>query len=192
MVSINVKSILEDLIAHKYEEEWFEFKVNWNEPHALGEYISALSNAAALTGHDYGYFVWGIEDSTHKVVGTSFDFHQNTKGNEPLIHYLARQTSPDIGFDFREITLHEKRVVVLIIPAAVKIPTAFDDVRYIRIGSSKEKLMKYPEHESQLFYVLRHGIPTIENTESQYQDLSFGKLFRILRVKGFETKQEDI
>lgn len=190
MLITDLERIVEDLTAHEHEEEWFEFKVNWNEPHALGEYISALSNAAALTGHEYGYFVWGIEDSTHQVVGTTFDFHQNVKGNEPLKHYLARQTSPDIGFDFQEFTLQERRVVVLIVPAAVKIPTAFDDVRYIRIGSSKEKLMKYPEHESQLFYVLRHGVPTIENTESQYQDLSFGKLFVYYESKGLKLNKK--
>ena len=43
-----LKSIIEDLIAHDYEEEWFEFKENWYEPHEMGEYISALSNVAAL------------------------------------------------------------------------------------------------------------------------------------------------
>lgn len=189
MTISNIKNIVEDLIAHEHEEEWFEFKVNWNEPHALGEYISALSNVAALEGREYGYFVWGIENNTHNIIGTAFDFHQDVRGNEPLKHYLARQTNPDIGFDFYEIILQGKRLVVLVIPAAKKVPTAFDDVRYTRIGSSKEKLMKYPEHESQLFYILRHGVPTIENTESQNQDLSFGKLFVYYEAKGLKLNK---
>ncbi|WP_270707271.1 hypothetical protein [Clostridium fessum] len=30
------------------EQEWFEFKENWFQPEVLGEYVSALSNAAAF------------------------------------------------------------------------------------------------------------------------------------------------
>lgn len=43
-----LRSIVKSLISRKHEEEWFEYKENWFEPHALGEYISALSNAAAM------------------------------------------------------------------------------------------------------------------------------------------------
>ena len=59
-----------------------------------------------------------------------------------------------------------RRVVVLSIPAAKTVPTAYQRIRYIRIGSSKERLDKYPERESYLFSILRNGYPTIENTES--------------------------
>ena len=176
-------SVVKDLISHKHEEEWFEFKENWYEPHELGVYISALSNVAALQGREYGYFVWGVENNTHKVVGTTFDVHQDVK-NEPLKHYLARQVTPDIGFQFDEVQYQGKRLVVMTIPAAVKMPTIFDGARYIRIGSSKENLMKYPEYESQLFQILRNGIPTVSNTESEYQDLTFNKLFLYFETKG--------
>ena len=169
-------AVVKDLISHKHEEEWFEFKVNWFEPHELGEYISALSNVATLQGRDCGYFVWGVENNTHKVVGTTFDVHQDVK-HEPLKHYLARQLTPDIGFSFDEIQYEGKRLVVLTIPASTKMPTVFDGKRYIRIGSSKENLMKYPEYESQLFYILRNGMPTVSNTESEYQEMTFNKLF---------------
>ena len=50
-------SIVKSLISHKHEEEWFEFKENWFESHALGEYISGMSNAAAMVGEEYAYFV---------------------------------------------------------------------------------------------------------------------------------------
>ena len=40
------------------KREWFEYKENWFQPIALGEYISALSNSAALVGKKYGYFIW--------------------------------------------------------------------------------------------------------------------------------------
>ena len=97
-----MNDILEDLISHDYEEDWFEFKENWFEPHQLGEYISGMSNAAAMAGQNDAYFIWGIENETHKVTGTDFDYHRDVK-NEPLEHYLARQTKPDLDFRFREI-----------------------------------------------------------------------------------------
>ena len=77
-------SIVKNFISHKHEEEWFEFKENWFESHALGEYISAMSNAAAMAGEEYAYFVWGIENNTHNIKGTVFDFHQDVK-NEPTM-----------------------------------------------------------------------------------------------------------
>ena len=84
-----LKSIVKSLVAHQHEEEWFEFKENWFESHALGEYISGMSNAAAMVGEEYAYFVWGVENNTHIIKGTTFDIHQDVK-NEPLKHYLAR------------------------------------------------------------------------------------------------------
>lgn len=175
--------IIEELISHDSEEEWFEFKENWYEPVELGQYISAMSNAAVMRGEDFAYFVWGVKDDDHSVVGTSFKFQVDVKG-EPLQHFIARQLNPDVGFSFEEITLENKRIVVLIIPAAQKVPTAFAGIRYIRIGSSKENLMKYPERESQLFYILRNGFPSISNTESEYQELTFDKLFMYYQSKG--------
>ncbi len=178
----NLKAVVKDLIAHPHEEEWFEFKVNWYEHRTLGEYISALSNVAAIQGKDNAYFVWGIENNTHRVLGTIFDFNRDVK-TEPLQHYLARLVRPDIGFRFDEVEYDDKRLVVLTVPAANKMPTAFDKERFLRIGSSKVNLMDYPERESQLFAVLRNGQPTIENTESEYQELTFDKMFMYYVMK---------
>ncbi|AOH44139.1 hypothetical protein BEQ56_12075 [Anaerolineaceae bacterium oral taxon 439] len=44
-----------------------------------------------------------------------------------------------------------KRVVVLMIQSACNTPTAFNKVRYLRIGSGKLNLIEYPERESRLF-----------------------------------------
>ena len=150
---VDLEVLVKSLTRYTSEEEWFEFKENWCEPHILGEYISAISNAAALKGRDTGYFVWGVQNDTHEIVGTKFKHQQDFK-NEPLEHYLARLTAPDIGFKFHDLKIDGHHVVVLVIPAAVKVPTSFDHERYIRIGSSKESVTKYPEREAQLFDVL--------------------------------------
>ena len=178
-----LNEILEDLVSRDYEEDWFEFKENWFEPREVGEYISGMSNAASMVGQEMAYFVWGIENKTHQVVGTTFDFHGDVK-NEPIEHYLARQVKPDIPFHFEETTFHGKRVVVLSIPAAKDVPTSFARVRYFRIGSSKVNLLDYPEREAQLFLALRGEIPTIEKVASEYQDLTFNKLFAFYGSKG--------
>ena len=65
----NNVELIKNLINHKTEEEWFEFKGNWCEAHEIGEYISALSNAAAICRQEYAYLVWGIKDKTHEVLG---------------------------------------------------------------------------------------------------------------------------
>ena len=76
--------------------------------------------------------------------------------------------------------------MLLTIPAAKTVPTEFARERYIRIGSGKESLRKYPERKSFLFDVLRHGFPTIENTPSEYQDLTFEKLLIYYGAKGLK------
>lgn len=67
----NLITLVNQLRSYSSEREWFEFKVNWFEPAAIGEYISAISNSAACTGRKEGYFIWGINNSTHEIEGTS-------------------------------------------------------------------------------------------------------------------------
>ena len=185
----NYESVVQSLIHYNAEEEWFEFKENWFEHHAIGEYISAISNAAALRGKECGYFIWGVNNETHEIVGTTVNY-QKDYNKEPFQHYLARLLIPDLYFSFNEIEVQGKRVVVLDIPAAKTVPTSFDGIRYIRIGSSKEKINKYPEREAQLFNVLTNGLPTIETVESEYQDLTFVRLFTYYAGRGITLRQE--
>ena len=64
--------LLASLIELPRETEWVEFKVDDSQPEEIGEYLSALANSAALHQKDTAYIVWGVENGTHKVVGTSF------------------------------------------------------------------------------------------------------------------------
>ncbi len=180
---MDYSKIIKELIAYPTEREWFEFKENWYEAKGLGEYISSLSNAAALFGEKYGYLVWGVHDETHEIKGTTFEFNLNVK-SEPLQHYLARQLFPDNNFTFNEVYIDGKRLVIMQVPAAQKVPTAFDGVRYLRIGSSKVNLAKYPDREANLFQILNVGLPTVDNTVSEYQELTFDKLFVYYASKG--------
>lgn len=187
---MDLNELINELCSYQYEKEWFEFKENFDNDNELGEYISALSNAAAYVGRKYAYLVWGINDKSHEIVGTDFDFDKNASHGEPLKHYLERQLSKNVKIDFEETTLEGKRLVVLTISAAKSMPVDWNGQRFIRVGSSKEKIMKYPEREAFLFRVLREGFPTIVNTESNYQNLTFNKLFGYYGSKGIILKEE--
>ena len=108
-----LEMIVRELIESDTEEEWFEFKENWYDPSQLGEYISALSNVAAMMGLEKSYMVWGVNNDTHEIVGTKFNHHIDLK-NEPLSHFLARQMNPYVDFSFSECFLDGKRIVVTI------------------------------------------------------------------------------
>lgn len=142
-----------------------------------------MSNSAAILGQKYAYLIWGVNNDTHELTNTNFTYHKDIKG-EPLEHFLARQIAPDINFEFHELSINEKRVVVLVIPSAKQIPTSFNNIRFLRIGSSKVDLKKYPERESKLFDILRNGLPTMESVEAYEQNLTFRKLFLYYEDKG--------
>lgn len=182
---ININNVINECLSYGDEREWFEFKENFFIIDQIGEYISALSNSAAVLGRKNAYLIWGVNDKTHKIVGTNIDYDKAIN-NEPFKHYLARKLNPSISFEFVETYIENKKIVVLIIPSAKIVPTAFNDVRYIRIGSSKESLRKYPEREARLFSILTFGLPTINNTVSEYQDLTFNQLITYYSTKGIE------
>lgn len=180
---------INELRAYNEEQEWFEFKENWFEPDTLGEYVSALSNAAAFHHKEKGYFIWGVNDESHEIVGTTFNQYRDYN-KEPYQNYLARNLSPSVNFEFEEIEIDNNRVVVLVIPAAEEIPTAYKEKRYIRIGSSKANLKDYPKREIQLFKILDGRVETIESLPAKYQELTFQKLFGYYGSKGIVLKNE--
>lgn len=149
--AVEIERLVLELAGNGTELEWVEFKENNGDPQQIGEYISALSNSAALHGQSRAYLVWGVEDGTHAVVGTRFCPTTATKGAEQLIPWLARLLSPRIEFAFRSGMVNDRRVVVLEVPAAEHLPVRFAGEEFIRVGSSKRKLRDFPEKERKLW-----------------------------------------
>lgn len=145
--------LVHELCKLPRETEWVEFKVNNSDPQEIGEYLSALANAAALGGKVFAYLVWGVEDGTHAIVGTTFDPKAERKGNEELESWLLRMLSPRIDFRFHEVTFDGQRVILLEIDRASRHPVAFAGVEFIRVGSNKKKLKEYPEKERTLWRI---------------------------------------
>lgn len=145
------EELIRHLLSQPKETEWVEFKHNNADPEETGEYISALSNAAALHGQLFGYIVWGIEDASHKVVGTVFNpTSKKVKGQE-LEHWLSTMLSPRPDFRINEVEVDGERVVYIEIPAALHTPVRFQHIAYIRVGSYKKSLKDYPEKERHLW-----------------------------------------
>ena len=146
-------SLVRELCALQKETEWVEFKVDDAEPRGIGEYISALANAAALVGKAFAYLVWGVRDEGHAVVGTSFDPHAARVGNEELESWLLRLMEPKIDFRFFHAVVDGHAVVLLEIARAVRHPVRFEGQEYIRVGSYKKKLKDFPEKERALWRI---------------------------------------
>lgn len=148
-----LRSLLRELCRLPNETEWVEFKKSNDDAPMIGEYISALSNSAALIGKQAGYVVWGIDDETHEVVGTSFKPSVMHYRQQELESWLLQKTAPKIHFRFYEFDVSEHGVVILEIQAASHTPVQFDGTEYIRVGSYKKKLREFAEKERALWRV---------------------------------------
>ncbi len=139
-------ALIDRLRALPTETEWLELKRNRIEPEQLGEYLSALANAACLSGQPRGYLIFGIDDATHSVVGTDFDpYTTKAKGNQDLLPWLAAGLRPNTGFEPYVIAHPDGRVVLFEIGPANGEPVSFYGKAHIRVGASKTELGKHPE-----------------------------------------------
>ena len=145
--------LVRELCKLPRETEWVEFKVNNSDPQAIGEYLSALANAAALNGKAFAYLVWGVEDETHRIVGTQFSPADAKKGNEPLETWLLRLITPKIHFRFHQVAVDSMPIVLLEIGRAFRHPVRFQTDEMIRIGAVKKPLKEAPDRERALWRI---------------------------------------
>lgn len=142
--------LINELRTQPAETQWLEFKNNNTDPDMIGKRCSALSNSARIEGRDCAYMLWGIDDASHAVIGSDFNPDAKMVGNQVLQLWLANSLQPSIAFSFRMVNHPEGRVVLLEIPAATGTPVVFNNIAYIRIGSTTPKLTDYPARYQQL------------------------------------------
>jgi len=152
MEEAQLKALLEELVKQPNESEWVEFKHNFHSPEEIGQRISALSNGACIHGQDYGYLVFGIEDRTHKIIGTTFKAKSHKKGKEDLEHWLAQRLDPRIDFEVLEFDYDATRhISIYIIPATKERPVHFMHQAYIRVNTITRKLEDFPDKEAKIW-----------------------------------------
>lgn len=150
----NLHLQLESLLSLPNETEWVEFKHNKADPNEIGEYLSALSNSAGLLSKEAGYIVWGIEDKSRRISGTTFKPRQQKLGNEELENWLAIHLHPRVNFTIHEFDYKGNSIVIFEVQPCQHTPVRFKEAEWIRSGSYKKKLKDFPEKERMLWLQL--------------------------------------
>ena len=147
--------LVNELLSTNTEMGCVEFKHNNESPDMIGKLCSALSNAARIEEKDFAYVIWGIEDDTQEILGTTFKPETKTKGNQVFLMWLSQMLTPRITFYFRKVNHPKGNLVLLEIPATHTTPVEYDRIAYIRIGSATPRISDYPEHYQKLINSLR-------------------------------------
>lgn len=180
--------LVEYLRKFPKETDWLEFKDSYYEPHLIGEYISALSNAAALNNVPYGYLIYGIDDDSHEIVGTDIVLKDKKKGNEELESWITRLLNPKINFNFYDIKINNKKIAIIEIKRAEYTITKFENIAYMRIGTNKKPLSNFVGKEKELWRVINSmpfetcvSIDNLTGTEV-LQKLEYSSYFDLLNI----------
>ena len=173
----NLSKLVNELRKLPTEIQWVEFKHNNYDPVMIGQDISALANSAAMCEKSCAYMLWGIDDTTHEIVGTDYNLQTLKKGNQELENWLRSLLSRNADFEFHTVTMNDKNVGVLIIYRAVNQTVMFEKTDYIRVGSYTKKLNEYPALQAQLWDRIRNT-----KFEERYakQDMELADTLRLL------------
>lgn len=148
-------NLLEQFCSLPREEATIEFKSSWDFADDIGEYLSAMANTAVLERHERAWLIWGIDNATHAVKGTTFNpFTSKGEGKQPLIMWLTQKIKPRPDFQFHEVAHPNGKVIMLEIHPPRSEPLAFKGIRYIRIDSHKTRLSEHPNKEARIWEIL--------------------------------------
>ncbi len=178
MQNNNDKDLINALCALPNETTWLEFKVNNFKPDMIGEDISALANSAVLAERSCSYMIWGIDDSSHSVIGTTEDLQSVKVGEkEELSNWLTHMLSSNTEFSSRSVDYDGRTVLIIEIQKPLGQPSTFKKEEYIRVGSYTRKLRDLPAMKAQLWDRLRNT-----NFEMQYakQNLTLNEAFGLI------------
>ena len=181
-----INSIVEEARKYLYEQPWIEFKHNNCDPQEIGAYVSALSNTAALFNQEHAFLIWGIDDKTHEIIGTTFIPQEAKVGNQGLELWISTQLDPQIQFYFHTTEIEGYPIVLLEISRAHSAPVKFRGVDYIRIDSYKKKLKDFPDTERELWAIFSkkpfEAMIAMENVSGDFvlRELDYSSYFELL------------
>ena len=180
----NIDILVKELCKLPKEVGWVEFKHNNCEPTMVGEDISALANSATLHDRDYAYMIWGIDDTTHQIVGTKVRLQLEKKGEQELENWLRYMLSKNADFEYYDADIDGRHVELIRIHKALAQPVSFQKIDYIRSGSYTKKLHEFPVFRTQLWDKLRHAQfeDVCVKSDMRYEDV-----IRLLQVDTYFT-----
>jgi predicted HTH transcriptional regulator len=143
--------LLSKLTEHSAECEWIEYKHNFHDLEEIGNDLSALANSACIHNKAHGYLVFGVQDETKEIVGTTFVPSKTKQGNELIEPWMAMRLRPRADFKIYEFKHGGKPITLFEIQAARDQPVSFKHVAWIRVGSSTRKLDEFAEKERKIW-----------------------------------------
>lgn len=182
--------LLDELLAYPDELPWLEWKHCNDDPERIGKYISALANSACVENREFSYMIWGLENGTRAITGTTFDPEHQKKGNQPLEIYLRVNLKPEVTFDFFKFERDGKSIVLLEVEAAYRQPIMLNGEAYIRIGESLTELRKYPDHAAKIYRTVSKDWSAEVVPGATLDDLA-PEAIKIAREKYFEKHRND-
>lgn len=188
MTNDDLVTLVDELRRRRTECQWVEFKVNNENSDTLGNNISAIANAATLHDKQEGFIVFGVEDATHNLVGTSFSPGTTKVKHQELENWLTTQFDPRTNFKFYEINYQNQPLVICIIDAAKLYTIKFKGRAYIRVGSYTKPLSDHPDKERALWEKLnKRRFETelaykCESSDEVLTLLDYTSMFKLLKV----------
>ena len=173
----NNDALINELRKLDSETPWVEFKKDNYDPEMIGKDISALANGAALHEKPYAYMLWGVDNASHEIVGTSNNLQNVKVGQEEIENWLRRLLSDNTEFTFESVDMPEGVVGVLKIKSASGYPVAFKKAEYVRIGSYTKQLKDYPSVQAQLWDRLRN---THFENQIAKRDLTISEVVKLI------------
>jgi predicted HTH transcriptional regulator len=144
MTDEEVYKIIVRLAKNPTELNTVEFKESNDDSQMIARNISALSNTARIEGVRKSYLIWGIQDETHELVGTNFNYNKwNFKGQN-LELWLSNNVADLPNHKFYTIKVDDKNFVLLEIDAASNKPVSYEKNVYIRVGHSTTDIERSP------------------------------------------------
>jgi predicted HTH transcriptional regulator len=197
-------ALLRSLCGLPAEQGWAEFKMNQFDADNVGKYISGLANASMLDRKKHAYMIWGVQDKTHEILGTSVRVATEKIGNDDFMFWVNQNMRPKLNIHHVAFEVDEKHVEMLVIEPGYARPVSFKGREYIRSGTSLTPLEQHEEKERALWQITTSysfenstiaGHMTAEDIFSQFdveemlkllkvEDRSRGNMLDILMSKG--------
>jgi Putative DNA-binding domain len=160
MAISNPCALLDRLLREPAESEWLEFKHNQSNVEEIGEYISALANAAMLADKDRAFLVFGVEDGSREKAGTAVRLKKVKKGAKNFENWIARLIEPGLMNECLDFSCDGLDFAIIVIEPSYQRPVRFSGI----VAQTPEEITTNPVNFLLHFEACRHDL--VSNSEA--------------------------
>lgn len=117
----------------------------------LGKYICALANLAAYNKIPYAYAIWGIDNNTRTLSGTSF--------TPPSDEQLALNLPIKAVYSISQLEFESTPIVVLEVQGSINTTVQYKGTEYVFVNNELTELSTVPEVEKKIWANLDDYVP---------------------------------